>query len=257
MSLPVDSDRPTATDQSIVERVDTYLSYRVTLSHINVDKVKELVCKYAREYLIWPHRGDSEIPNPHFHIIIPTEDPKLADRLCKAFRTEFKLKGNGFHHCKWRDNAVHSAIAYCKHDTSGDPIYEGDYWAKLLVDTRSIADQLGDKKPVKRERLGEPVLTLSNILKQAAKYRKDKKIESRSLYCILHMMSLDGWSFSRDIYTKGVPEELYEQWALRLSENGFKDIYTTAKLQFLMPHKRSVDADKWRDVPIVLNRYND
>lgn len=245
MSHSPNSDRPTDSEYS--DQLTDYLSYRITVDHIDVDKVKSIVTKYASEYIIWPHRGDSDIPKEHFHIIIPTQDKKLSDRLSKCFRTSYQRTGNGFHASKYFSNGVADAIAYLKHDASGDPVYEGSYWAKLISDTEVKSfkrDTSRGTKPV-REKLGDPMLTLSNLLKQCMKHR-DKET---NLQLVIARMQRDGWIPSRDLIVNGVPEEYYEIWDQRINK---KDAYVATWMQ---PHQRSEKRKEYADVPCY-SRYN-
>lgn len=244
MSHSPNPDRPTMNLQT-----EKYLSYRLTVDHLNVDKVVDLVRKYASEYLIWPHRGDAEVPNPHFHIIIPTEDSLLADRLLKCARVTFGGSGNGFHSRQYRDNGIKSAIAYCKHDVSGTPIYVGSYWEELIDNTEPIADQRAairgaGKQP--RERLGDFVLTYSNLLKQCMKHRGSEKSLVRVL---VHLKNL-GWIPSRELLSNGVPEEFYDLWDQRLGLAPKE-----SQEMWMHPHQRSEKKKEWQDVP-CFSRYN-
>jgi len=244
MSLP---DRQTSTDDLVVPQ--SYLSYRVTLDHINVDKIRELVCKHADEYLIWPHTGDSEVANPHFHIIIPTEDLKLADRVRHTFGRTFERSGNEFHAAKFHVNGVGHAISYLKHDQRGTPTYAGSYWSKLIECAVPLGDESHTavhrgKQP--RERLGDYVLTYSNVIKQAIKHRGNEK----NLQKVLMYLERIGWIPSRELLSNGIPEEFYALWDQRIGEKKQE-----LKL-WMQPHQRSEKKKEWQDVP-CFSRYND
>lgn len=252
MSLPPEL-RPTDKSDMTGDDIE-YLSYRVTLSLDQHVRIEETLSRYCTEYLIYPHKGDQDIPNPHFHILIPTTDSKLSDRIKVGFSREFARKGNGFHSAKYHSNGLLSGISYCIHDRSGTPTYKGDYWSSLLESATPFVKTERVKPSVKRERLSDYVLTLSNVLKQAAKYRETHSIVSRSLYFIMDTMLKDGWIPSRDILSKGIPEELYEIWDVRTKPNSNNN----AKLHFLMPHPRSEKSKEWNGYPAPsLSRFND
>lgn len=249
--------QPTTTPTEDIEKIK-YLSYRLTLGIEHYDRVEEIVGQYCGDYLIYPHCGDNDIPNPHYHIIIPTEDPKLSDRLKMVFCREYNQKGNGFHSGKYHTNGLLSAVSYCIHDKTYTPKFKGAHWESLLRTATPFVknERAPVATPVRagRVRLGEPVLTITNLLKQAAIYRERKGIESRSLYFILYTMVNDGWACSRDILLKGVPEALYDNWDTRTKPNN----NNKAPLFHLMPHARPEEIKRWNGDPLAsLSRYND
>lgn len=250
----MDSDRPTSTSTSESGDIEQYLSYRVTLGIERYGEVERLISKHCGEYLIYPHIGDSDIPNPHYHILIPTKDPKLSDRIKVAFSREFDQKGNGFHSSKYHTNGLLSGVSYCIHDKTSTPRFKGEYWEALLRNATPFVKSERAPTVVKRVRLGEGVLTLGNLLKQASIYRDKHSITSRSLYYIIDRMTNDCWVPSRDLVTNGVPEEFYELWDSRTKPNNNNN----ARKDWAMPHVRSERKKEWTDLSRpTLSRFND
>ena len=231
-----------------------YISYRVTVSHDSLSDVERLTREYSDNYIIFRHLGDGEIPNPHFHILIPTEDLKLFDRIKVRFARYFNKKGNEFHAGKYWHNGILSGISYCKHGfvTGLLPVYTASCYEHLLESAptfvKSIPNLTSKGQPLatKRERLGEHVLTLGNLLKQAAKYAgTDNRLDR----IILNMTVNLGFVPSRDLMTNGVPEELYELWEHRYKKN-------PVPMFWHKPHARSEKKQEWND-KVTLSRFND
>jgi len=235
-----------------------YLSYRLTLGIEHYDRVEEIIGKYCGDYLIYPHCGDNDIPNPHYHIIVPTEDPKLSDRFKMVFCREYNQKGNGFHSGKYHTNGLLSAVSYCIHDKTYTPRFKGAHWETLLRTATPFVKN--ERAPAvasvraPRVKLGAPVLTLGNLVKQALLYRERHGIVSRSLYFILFTMVGDGWTYSRDIAVNGVPAEFYDLWDSVTKPNRNNN----ATLWCLMPHVRNIEKNRFKDDALPnLSRYND
>jgi hypothetical protein len=84
------------------------------------------------------------------------------------------------------------------------------------------------------EPLSNPQLTMSNLLKQAIKYRIEKKIDSTDLGVVLRDMVSDNWDPSRHLIRTGVPTEFYEIFHARCHQSTEPpDIPEWAK-----PHRR-------------------
>lgn len=231
-----------------------YLTVRVTLDHDQYDQLEQITKRYTDNYIIFAHVGDSTVPNPHFHIIIPTTDLKLLDRFVYQLKSKFNKKGNGFYSAKYLHNGVLSAIGYGKHGLLPDypPRFAGaDYEAMLRLavtyvkPVNSYSPKGAPVPKVYKERMGEHVLTLGNLLKQAHKHANG---ENRLKRIIDRMVDSEGFIPSRDLVTNGVPEEFYEIWERRVNKN-----YVT--MHWSSPHARSEDKQKWSD-KVTLSRFN-
>jgi len=78
-----------------------------------------------------------------------------------------------------------------------------------------------------------PVLTYSNVLKQAFKYRTEHCPTACSLSEVVELMVNEhNWCPSRELLTNGIPAEIHER---------FSDMVTNkrTKLAFWLPHERS------------------
>lgn len=241
-----------------------YLSYRLTLPHTEIDNVVSIIGKYTETYLIYPHGGDATDVSPHYHILIPTEDKDLSDRIKAVFVRKYNQKGNGFHSSKYNSNGVLCGVSYCLHSTGIAPVYKGGIWPSLLqhavpfVKRSAVVEDSGSgstkSSAQRRERLGENVLTLGNLLKQAELYRIRHQMRSYSLRVILNDMATNGWALSSEIRKNGVPESVYEEWEARRlrKERG----YCSTRLSCLEPHPRTEKNIAWNGVP-CLSRFND
>lgn len=96
-------------------------------------------------------------------------------------------------------------------------------------------------KPVK-ERLGDPTLTLSSVVKQAVKYAHRNELEC-NLTEVLHRMASDGWVPSRDIMTKGLPRAIHDEYDYRMTRRA------RAPHLWMYPTDPTEDQLRWRERP--------
>lgn len=260
MSLPLVAPTPTPTLSTETDDINSvfkdYYSYRITIPHDRVSDVTRITYEHSRDSILFLHFGDREVPNEHFHILIPTEDLKLADRVKVQFTRFFNKKGNEFHAGKYWHNGIVSAISYCKHGVRPDtpPIFENETYRYLLrvaptfvkkVEDPISVTKFGEPRKI-RERLGEHVLTVGNLLKQAS---KNSFGENRLDRIILKMCTTGGYVPSRDLMTNGVPVEMYELWEHRHNRN-------PVPMHWHRPHDRSEKKKEWSD-KVTYSRYND
>jgi len=184
----------------------TYYSFRLTVSHDRVSELLECVSDVS-EYLIWPHKGKNG-DNAHFHVAVPSPSHKYDDKVRKRITTKFG-KGNGVFSGKYQTNSLSDFIHYCKHE-SGVPLMKGDQWERLIAEAPEYLPLAEFKKATghidkRREKLGDPMLTFSNVVKQALIYRTKAGLKSTDLKEVLgHMMANTDWIPSRDMMNKGL-----------------------------------------------------
>lgn len=224
-----------------------YYSYRVTLAHSFESDVVQVLRKYSDDWCGVKHNPDADDHNPHFHFVIMDFDTKKVDAFKKAMCLKFSQKGNGFHAGKFRTNDVMEALTYFSHDPVGYLHFPHDSWQKRIIDApkwqpHGPASRASNKRP--RERLGDPTLTYSNLVKQAVLYRTNHAMDTCSLECVLdRMVSKGGWIPSRDLVTNGVPEDLHAIFASRVNGHAYKGSWSR-------PHEPSDRKKEWLDRPV-------
>lgn len=241
-----------STSDPVSTNLPTYFSYRLTVGHEFTDDVTSILRKYSDDWCMVLHNPDSDDHNPHFHIIIddwrrPGIDwNKKVACLQKAFKDRFKGKGNGFHAGKWMDNDRMCALQYFSHDPVRY-LHFPDHWAQRIKDAPvwvpNNGRSSGSSRSGPRERLGDPTLSFSNVVKQALKYRETHCMDTSSLTCVLSRMVNQGqWIPSRDILTNGVPRELHELFVCRVNKRKWDP-------SWMYPHDRSDRKQEWLDRP--------
>jgi hypothetical protein len=92
-----------------------------------------------------------------------------------------------------------------------------------------------------KERLGDPVLTYSNLVKQAIKFRNEHMADCNSLQNVLsRMVHQSSWIPSRELLRNGVPRELHEIFLDRVTKR-------QRDYDWMKPHVPSDDKQKWLD----------
>lgn len=245
-----------STSDPVPTKLPTYFSYRVTIGHEFAGVVYDICHNYSDDFCFVLHNPDGDDHNPHYHIVFcdwlkpGVDSAKKVANLQKAFKDKFDGKGNKFHAGKWMYNDVMQALQYFSHD----PVAYYHY-PETWVDRINAAPKwepkdakVGSSRPGPRPRLGDPVLTLSNCVKQALNYRHIHKMGTYSLQSVLsHMVCQGGWIPSRDIMSNGVPRPLHDIFHYRCG--GSKP-----KLNCLAPHDPSPKKQEWADRPDLSGR---
>jgi hypothetical protein len=118
--------------------------------------------------------------------------------------------------------------------------YQSDQpkWKQYISDSPTFEKGLETVRK-KREKLSDPVLTYSNLLKQAMIYRNTHMADSNSLQNVLsRMVNQSNWVPSRELVTNGVPRELHEMFVDRCNK-------TVRDYDWLRPHRPSDEKSKW------------
>jgi len=240
------TDRPTDHSTDPTDRPDPYYQYRLTVPHAEQATVQKFIEQYSKDWAYckhFPDEHEGECKLEHFHAVFRDFVQKTVDAFKKAVSKHFARGGNCLHAGKFQDNHVSKAIGYFKHDDHAEIIHSGQsYWTEY-VDTEPAFIKSGSKRKLFKESASHPVLTYSNVLKQAAKYRTEHALKSSSLSEIVeHMVNEHNWWPSRELLTNGIPTETHQR---------FQDMVTAkrTKLAFWLPHERSEKKLEWADRP--------
>jgi len=235
MSTSQSTDRPT-----------NYFSYRLTRPHTDWPVIREIIDERAQNWLVVEHGADHEVTKPHFHMIFLDLYPKCVDGLKLAFSRHFDEKGNGLHAGKWCKNDIIEAVSYMKHDSNAvfhASSVGADEWARLLDDAPIFIKKDIPLGKVYKEKLTDPTLTHSNVLKQAVKFQAQNMPTETSLQNVLsRMVHQSSWVPSRDLLRNGVPREFHEMFHDRVSKK-------QRTYAWMAPHVPSDDKVKWLDRP--------
>lgn len=220
-----------------------YYSYRVNMSIGLADTFVNVVRKYSDNYCIVAHNPDADDHNPHFHCIMLDFDKKKVDAFRKKMTVDFKATGNEFHAGRFRTNDFMEALTYFSHDPVRYWFYP-DTWAERIKDAPAWQPNAGGSSHRgPRQRLGDPVLTYSNLVKQALLFRTSHQMDTHSLGNVLsRMVSQGSWLPSRELVSNGVPRELHELFASRIDKR-------VVVQDWMYPHDRSSKKMEWADQP--------
>ena len=230
-----------------------YYSYRVTVCHDQIDGIINILDNYSQDYCGVMHGGDSDTAAAHFHIIMLDFDVKKVDAFRKRMTVCYNAKGNEFHAGKFMKNDFMEALTYFSHDNMGYFHKPADKWIQYI--SKAPAWVKHDKvRPPKdhrpRERLGDPTLTYSNLVKQALLYRTEHKMDSNSLERILDtMVQQSSWIPSRDLVSNGVPLDLHRIFQHRMGLSVYKGKWS-------QPHTQSEKKKEWADQPMYYHDPN-
>lgn len=215
-------DQPTNQPTTNQPSVGNYISVRLTLSHELEDDICQKVFGDT-DYIMYKHKSGTA--NEHFHVYVPVGDSgdcaRVRERYRKRITTIYpNCRGNKGFSVKCYDNGVRSFIFYCHHEGAA-PVFKGNYGAII---EEVVNAGVFEKRPEQRsglgkrvrERLANPQLTLSNLLKQAYKYRNEHSLNEVHLGRIIQKMITDGWDPSLDLIRKGVPTEFYRIFYARI-----------------------------------------
>lgn len=191
------TDRPT-------ELKIRYYAYRVTLPQSEREALKVILYKYSKDFCFGNHGGHGEgetrdsddEPLHHFHCVICDFDAKAVDAFKKTMSKTFGKRGNAFHAGKFMDNTIYKGLQYIKHDPNVEWTHRGGHWPDS-IDAAPEWEERPDKKAKLevKEKPGWPVLTYSNVLKQAWKHRDEHKMATHELGQVLeHMTKHTNWT---------------------------------------------------------------
>jgi len=241
MSRCPTADRPTAADRPEPgERPDPYYQYRLTVPHAQLSDVLSLVSSKSSDWALCLHFPDDEDKSEHFHVVMRDFDTKKVDAFKKQVVKFFGRAGNALHAGKVQSNHVSKAIGYFKHDEHATFHHSGQsYWDEYW-ETEPAFVKSGKPK-VFKESMSYPVLTYSNVLKQALKYQKEHCPNTRLLANVVENMVNEGnWWPSRELLTNGIPAETHQRF-FDMGQN------KRTKLSFWLPHERSEKKNEWAD----------
>lgn len=215
-----------------------YLSLRLTLSHQLKDDIIEKVFSDVDQYIMYLHKPGST--NEHFHIYVPIGDRRDVERYRKRVITHYPgCRGNKGYSIKCYDNGVRGFVFYCHHE-GAQPIFKGDFQGIIdEVVTHGVykkpsayREGSGTEKKI-REKMSNPQLTLSNLLKQAQKYREQHQIATFDLGKVVCHMVNNGWDAAQTLKRQGIPVEDYEIFAARCGKKELQE------QDWMKPHKRA------------------
>lgn len=237
MSPDQQTNQPTSTN---------YLSVRVTLPHKDVEQVKTLFGDF--NYCIYMHKSGTT--NEHYHVCVPGGKPEAIRQRLK--RTWPDRGGNKFCSVKQYTNGLSGFVFYCHHE-GADPVFKEDSWKNIIDDVKTngvykkhVQVSSGTVQKV-RERLSNPQLTMSNLLKQATKWAKEHDTGARDLGTVLKRMVNHGWDPDYGLLSKGVPTEYYEIFAARMQQKSIEE------QDWMKPHKR---RERLGEVPEIDTDYH-
>lgn len=224
---PVRSDETTLsliTDAAdTTDKTDTcpssYLSVRVTVSHIDVSKLL-LDCFSDIEYICYKHKG-AKTKKEHVHILVPEHTKKdvIRKRLTRAGFT-----GNGQVCYKVFHNGLLCGIQYASKEGT-EPIVTGpfdeyiksapkwNYRAQTNLHSHFSTTESYDKG------LRDWQLTYSNLVPQAVRYAQINKLGDLGLKSVVkHMMSNTKWRPCKHMIVGGVPDFYVKDYMYRMGQ---------------------------------------
>lgn len=211
---------------------DNYISVRVTLPHKDVEQVVKVASDF--NYCIYLHKAGTD--NEHFHVCFPGGQP---DAIRQRFKRAWPDRGgNGFICIKSFQNGLHNFVRYGHHE-GAEPIFKEESWKAIIEEglsygvykKRDKEEQSGTVKKV-RERLSNPQLTMSNLLRQSIKWARENDTGTRDLGSVLKRMVNHGWDPDYGLMSKGVPSEYYDIFAARMTGKSIEE------QDWMKPHKR-------------------
>lgn len=202
------------------------------MPHADVEQVVKLVsdCNYC----MYMHKAGTT--NEHFHVCIPDGKPETIRQRLK--RTWPDRGGNKFCSVKSFTNGLRSFVFYCHHE-GADPVFKDETWRAIIDEVvkdgvykkHGVPESSGTVKKV-RERLSNPQLTMSNLLRQSIKWAREHDQGARDLGTVLKRMVNDGWDPDYGLMSKGVPSEYYDIFASRMQGR------IVEEQDWMKPHKR-------------------
>lgn len=228
--------RPTDTDDTPPTH---YLSIRLTCPHDEWARIEQTILEGIDHYVAYPHIGKSEGGNPHWHIFIPAGAAREGDRIRNRIKREYGT-GNAVFSIKYMSNGLLHGLQYGGREKTQPMVGRS---MQRWVD-QAPAWVEGGRPVVKtpKEKLGSPVLTLSNVLKQALKFARARSLDC-NLTEILYLMVQDGWVPSRDILTKGIPRPIHDEYLMCLGRKA------RAPHQWMFLTDPTEEQLRWRERP--------
>lgn len=216
-----------------------YISIRLTVPHDEWARIHRSILHDTDDYVAYPHSGKTN-ENPHWHIFIGASNLRDAERYRKRVKTEFG-SGNAVFSLKFLHNGVLSAVQYGSREKTKPMVSgAGSEWVSSAPSWVSRSELVS--KPSK-ERLGDPTLTLSNLLRQSVKFAREHMPESRSLQNVLsRMVNQHNWVPSRELIRNGVPRDFHLMFIHRMQN-------TSQEYQWMRPHVPTEDQLRWRERP--------
>lgn len=208
---------PNSPTHSLTQDPD-YLPFRFTLPHdIGRPWIDTLLTKIGASAMVALEYSDKH--KEHFHIVALTP----TDSVYKAIQNGLdrcKLE-TGLH--KWKPAQRWSkrnygtyvgALRYTMKDGNYHLIGSGitPEFLSTIPPWTKCAKTAASTKP---ERLSDPVLTLSNVIKQAVKFRAQHYLATTDLAVVIQNMLARGWIPSRDIL-RGIPAEHHDLFRARV-----------------------------------------
>lgn len=186
-----------------------FTAYRFTLPHSQVDHVNSFFAD-CHAVVALEH---SEKHKEHFHVVCLTPTHPV-----------YKSIANRIARCKWARAQYWSKRNY-KNDFVGALRYtikDGNYHLLGTLITQAYLSTISPwtkcaptVETEKREKLSDPVLTLSNVIKQAVKFRAQHYLTTNDLGEVVHLMLTHGWIPSRDLL-KGLPSGHFDLFRIRV-----------------------------------------
>lgn len=218
-----------------------YISIRITLGHHEWARIVSSVLFDCDKYIAYPHTGKSG-ENPHWHILILTTHIRDGERYRKRIKSSIGT-GNESYSIKRLQNGLLSGIQYCSRESSRPMVAGSDmqHWVNIAPAWVDRTQPKLVSKPSK-ERLGDPTLTLTNVVKQAVKYANHNDLDC-NLTNVLHHMASHGWVPSRDIIAKGLPRAVHDEFDYRMSRR------VRAPHLWMYPTDPTPEQLRWREEP--------
>lgn len=222
-----------------------YYQYRLTRAHTTRDQFQALVEQYSKDWCFCLHNADEQEENckkEHFHAVFRDFEKKDVDKFRLAMKTHFECRGNADHAGKMQHNHISQAIGYFKHDPDVEIVHSGQsHWINFIENVPAFIKKDQGRPVFKRERLSHPVLTYSNVLKQALAYHKEHAMRTVLLSDVVEeMVNTDNWWPSRELLTNGIPTETHQRFSDMVQNK-------RTKLSFWLPHERSEKKREWQD----------
>lgn len=217
-----------------------YLSIRLTTSHDEWPRILSSVLHDVYTYVAYPHTGKTA-ENPHWHILIVPDHIRDGERLRHRIKSTFG-GGNKSFSFKKLTNGLLAGIQYCSRESTRPMVAGPDmqHWIDLAPAWETDKSKLVSKPS--KERLADPSLTLTNVVKQAVKYARQHSLTC-NLTEVLFRMASDDWVPSRDLLKNGLPRPIHDEFAYRMTLRERKPHL------WMYPTDPTEDQIRWRERP--------
>jgi len=233
--------RPTDTDTD-TDAPTQYLSIRLTCPHNDWQQIESIILEGIDHYVAYPHIGQSEGGNPHWHIFVPAKNPREGDRIRNRIKRLYG-NGNAVFSLKFMSNGLLLGLQYGGREKTRPMVgLTMQRWVDLAPEWVPKSELVTTK--ALKERLGSPTLTLGNLVKQALKFTREHYPECSSLTnCLSRMCEPGGWMPSRDLVTNGIHMTYHQMYLEGLGKK--KKIHN-----WMLPHELSEKKKEWADRPV-------